>query len=410
MLRACQAKPYDTNITVGVLVGSDVHIATATHGEISEVSAHARAPLGCVTKALAGILAMCAACEGRIDFAIDLVDLVSMDTWPAGVLPGLTIRELLRHSHGIDVSDWTRVPHSPDGFIDLSLLLRRALEVPRLFPPGTLYSYSSAGSWLAAAVLERTYGARFSTLLIDKVLEPAGVLLSSDDVAKQIWCPATGMDLALSVPQLLQVMRWFLARNDLRHHPEMQYSISPPGWSVERGACAGWKMYGSGWFGHNMLWRDRSLSIRVHPGEGAAIIVAGVGASATATMARMFGRFLPEFTNCRIPRILTRAEAADHNGCPGTYANRAVRIRVRLKEGASALDVDITETRDGSSECPSRVRTTTLRPGTDRAYLAAADAADYFQWVQFISLEGSGYRHLWDGRSVFARQSAHSET
>jgi len=383
-------------VTVGLLIGP--HAAAATMNGVGHTllcPTDTRHSLGCVAKVLTGMLALQAACEGALDFQQDLAALGSC--WSA--LEGINVRELLSHSHGIDVSGTDGPPLTPDEYIDTDKLCSLALD-GRLFEPGALYSYSNAGSWFTAALLERAYGVPFAELLSQKLLRPAGVDLTRHD-SSAAWCPAAGGGLSLSVPELLKVLRWFITQDDLCRHEELRAHSRPPGWCLERGACAGWKYYGSGWYGHNMVWEAHSLVVRVQPEDAVAVVSAAVDASASMTLARMIGHLLPEYAAVSLPKLLPGIPGADASACSGTYANRTLSVQVEL-DSRTGLEARIVPSRAAPDSSVSAVRTR-LRPGTDRAFLAEPHAAPYFQWVQFISPRPDGYAHLWDGKSLLRR-------
>lgn len=403
--RVCATICAAGEITVGVLVGgrSACAVIDADHGARAFGADAPRVLLGCVTKALTGMLAMIAARERQLDFTQDTAALATAYSLTgANGLRGTTVRQLLGHSHGVDTSHMECVERAADGRIDPTIMFDSMAGSTRLFEPGTLYSYSSAGSWIVAAILEHAYAMPFANLLTAKVLEPAGIRIRCDGQTRTRWCPANGEDLALSVPEILSLLQWYLSQDDLRSHPELHVVTPPPGWCLERGACVGWKCYGLGWIGHNALYPQESLVVRVHPEHAIAIIVAGKNASAGLVMARLFGGLLPEYRNLCIPRPL-RAGAAATNAeiNAGTYANRALQVHVS-SAGEGGLQAGISTSPVLPDRQP-RTLHTRLTPGTDHTYLADPTAHEFFQWIQFIEAQGHPSCHLWDGQQVLRR-------
>lgn len=370
----------------------------------ADLTAQTRRPLGCITKALTGTLAMHCLDGTALDFSSEVGALLQPATAQAQrALSRITIRHLLNHSHGLDASHVDAAEHSGDGRIDLQQLCQVLSARPPLFEPGFMYSYSNAGAWLTAAILERVCKSRYSDLLVANVLLPAGITVVRDSADEPPWCPATGRGLSLSIPELLSFAHWFCSRRSLTEHRELQQRIAPPGWSVEGGAGAGWKHFGSGWYGHNMTTPAQSLILRIHPERKLAIAVAGTGATtASMAMLRIFGRRLPEYASLKLPKPIAAADRAVLERCPGVYANAAMSVRISLRHQESRLQADI---ESASPPTPSRgiaAVSTGLQAGTDNAFLAEPHVTT-FQWIQFLTPDARGYVHLWDGRQVLRR-------
>jgi hypothetical protein len=191
-------------------------------------------------------------------------------------------------------------------------------------------------------------------------------------------------------------------------HEEMKVQIPPPGWCPERGACAGWKAYSGGWFGHHMHYPDEqySLAVRAHFEQRIAIVVAARRTPANAasmTLIRLFGRLLPEFLDMRLP--VPRSVPSPKSevvSCAGTYANQAQAVRVSFNDAVGALQIEMFNSVSDFYE---------NRVGTRAILKAASDGA--FQAgsliVQFISPGDSGYTHVWNGRGVMRRLSDDAE-
>jgi len=383
----------NAELCIGVLAGERTTVVALDSSGRAQPSAEEesakRGPLGCVAKALTGTLALIAAAEGRIDFACGLTE--TDDPLLYSWIRDTTVRQLLSHTHGLDASHIKRIAQTSAGRIDVRALSDSLREARRLFEPGALYSYSNAGPWLVAALLEKVYSARFADLLVARVLGPAGIEIDID--REPYWCPSMGGDLHLSVPELLRFFRWFFRQHDLCRHAELDVSVPPPGWCLERGSCAGWKYYGSGWYGHNMAVRKQSLFVCAQFEEGIAIVVSAREAptdTAGMTLLRVFGRLLPQFVGMRIPKALeVPMEISDTAERVGAYGNQAITIRISSDE-QSGLRAEVF--RDGAAE-----RCDALKPGTDGTYLLESLP------LQFIPNGNSGYTHLWNGREVLRR-------
>jgi Beta-lactamase len=405
MLARAHTVRSGSEIFIGLLVG-DMNYAVRmdSTGRVQPGTLDtARIPLSCAAKVLTGTLAVRIAGEARLDFDRDFTDLLrSPLPGLSPALDGVTIRHLLSHAHGLDASHIERIQRTDAGHIDLQALCRSLGESRRLFDPGAFYSYSDAGSWLTIALLESLYGTRFSQLLISRVLAPAGIEISEHDPDINSWCPATGGDLRLSGPEILQFLRWHLSEDTIRRHPQFDHPAAPPGWCFERGACGGWKYYGSGWYGHNMTAPHHSLVLRAHFEDRVAFVVTAAESSATLTVARLFGKLLPEYVSLGLPKPLAvPVLPPDAAGCAGTYARQSTIVRVK-SAAENSLEAEIFTDWAAFDHNSPQIRSA-LRPGTANAYLAEPIAAPFFQWVQFVTPNGQHYLHLWDGRQVLRR-------
>jgi D-alanyl-D-alanine carboxypeptidase len=118
--------------------------------------------------------------EGRLGLD-DMVDDLLPGVIPHGYGAGVTVRHLLLHSSGLfDFGDDPRVlaPYfagdlghvwTPQALLDL------AFEHEPLFAPGTRFSYSDTGYFLAAYVVEAVTGHTFDRELRNRILRPLGL-------------------------------------------------------------------------------------------------------------------------------------------------------------------------------------------------------------------------------------------
>jgi hypothetical protein len=147
---------------------------------------------GCLTKLItAGLLA-----SELPDLSLD-VGAVLAACEPA--LAGVTLLHLLEHTHGLDDSLLHAAPLDAHGRIDVGELAGALGVVPRLAVPGAVYSYSNAGAWLAAAVLEHRYGCRYADLL--------GSALALRRLPQAQLCAALGRRFTLPVGALLSFLQ-----------------------------------------------------------------------------------------------------------------------------------------------------------------------------------------------------------
>jgi len=401
-LSRVRAAGSGSEICVGLLVGENTSIAMldSTGQARAEGTITDRQPLGCITKVFTGALALSAHVDRCLDFdeGIECIDLHPFYK-EAG---GITIRHLLNHTHGLDVTHVHHIEQTPERLIDLNALGCALQQSRRLFSPGVLYSYSNAGMWLTAGILERRYSARFIDLVISKLLRPAEIDVLSDIDESTWWCPAVGGDFALSIPEFLKFLRWFMSRDRLSSHPELSLPSVPTGRSLEQGACAGWKYYGAGWYGHQMGTDHASMSFRAHLKKRIAIVAAARAAIATGVLARIFGEVIPELFSLKLPRPLTTpGPVPDEQLCIGTYLDQGMIVRV-IPSMSMGLEAEIFDRNDALRNKEPAARAV-LTPATGGTYLAASPDRSFFQCMQFLIRGEQGYEYLWDGRQVMRR-------
>ncbi|HEX7081886.1 MAG TPA: serine hydrolase domain-containing protein [Gammaproteobacteria bacterium] len=384
-------------VIVGVRAGGRVAIAAAGEQGVTDTACDAPMPIGCLAKLFTAALVMQARAAGRLG----LDDPVA-ERLPSGAgieLRGITLRHLLEHTHGLDDSLLERAPRCEDGRIDARRLVAALAAAPRLAAPGEIYSYSNAGAWLLAAVLETAAGLAYARLLHDELLAPLGVAAGvrcSASGGGEI-CPAVGGALAVRVRGLLELVG--------AHAPcdgDAGAGTPLPGWHpLERGCRLGWKVHAPGWLGHQSAWPNASALVRVHPRAGVALAVCSTGPAAAVVAARVLGARLPELAALRVPRLLDvgSAEASAAKRGEGLY--RTARYAVSVAAGAGGGLVLRTAARTGgryrpaarASLCPAEHGVCFTRP-----------ALAEFPYVQLVSPCAAGYRFIWNGRFVLPRR------
>lgn len=89
---------------------------------------------------------------------------------------GMTIRHILEGRSGLPDFHDTADDWDPDlAWIDRETAIRRILEQPLLFDPGTAEAHSHSAFVLLAAILERTSGQSYAELVRTEILEPLGM-------------------------------------------------------------------------------------------------------------------------------------------------------------------------------------------------------------------------------------------
>jgi len=128
--------------------------------------------IGSVTKIFVAALVLQLVAEGALD----------LEGEAAPFVEGVTIRQLLNHTSGlddfdIDASFWEPYRQNPDHRWELGPLdeLRLVLEKPRLFPPGRGWAYHGSNYIALRLVIEATTGVSLRDALRERVFEPLGL-------------------------------------------------------------------------------------------------------------------------------------------------------------------------------------------------------------------------------------------
>ena len=374
--------------------GRRAYAAVGGGADAADEAEHRAVPTGCVTKLLVAALVDVELACGRLACDDDVADV--LDTPYRHVLAGTTIRHLLEHTHGLDDSSLTAAPLRSGGFVDADALLTR-LDGERLAAPGAFYSYSNAGAWLLAAVLERLHRRPFAVQLRERVLDALGLrerCCEPSLVPGRSICPSMGGTLALSARDLLTFLE---ARADAWRARAGTDRVTPlPGWNaLEKGICLGWKSHGEGWLGHQSIWPGASLMVRIEPQRRIALVIASEHQPAQLVATKLFAGLLPELKHLTLPKRLPpeRAAALDRGPYCGRYGCAAESWAISIDDdGAPALRLT------------TAAFATRLAPAADDLFFADAPGPGQLAFVQFIDNTESAFRYLWDGRRLLRRR------
>ena len=373
------------------------NVATACAGPDDKSVAPIR--IGCIAKLLTATLARRAFEAGYLAPDDDAADVLRGSV--EGCAPrGITVRQLLDHTHGLDDSRVAAVPRRANARIDVDALVRALRAAPALAPPGTIYSYGSAGAWLVAALLERCSGRPYAELVRREILDPVGIRGHGLDSGVPI-CPATGAALALEPTDLLRFVAHTAFENPSawpdENHAGALGTVSPlPGWNpLERGVYFGWKYHGCGWFGHQSVWPGASVLVRAQPRRALAFVVASREHSAAVVASRVLGYHLPELFDVRVPARSSAATAAEPSG---TFGSAAWRVAIHGRDGGLELSARRRSER--------RVRHTRLHPLGGVLFTRPTVAA--FPHVEIV-VPDSERTYLWNGRFVLRRIEPRTE-
>jgi hypothetical protein len=375
------------DVVVALRCGARSACATLAPRESSSLRAPIR--VGCIAKLLTAMLA-------RREFEARRLapDELASDLFPAGAartaLRGITVRQLLEHTHGLDDSLLSVAPRDSRARIDAEALARELRAAAPLATPGTLYSYGNAGACVVAAMLERLGPRLYAAQLVDTLLQPLGVEVVC---ATGSMCPATGDDLALDPSDLLNLVAesTFAAPDvwpDDQCAGDYGFATPLPGWNpLERGVYLGWKYNGAGWFGHQSVWPGHSVLVRAHPRRRLALVVASSDYAAAVVTARVLGGYLPELFELKIP---ARPNATV--GPPiGTFGSAAWRVDIQPVRGESVLRA---RRLDRSDEAWAALRAGVPGVWFTRPVLSA------FPHIELVEHERE---YLWNGRFLLPR-------
>lgn len=369
---------------VAVTFACGTRIATASSGD---APAAASSPLGCIAKLFTATLVRRAAGRGLLALDGEVAPLLGgrLET-----LRGVTVRQLLEHTHGLDDS-LLAAPRYERGFIDRGELLPRVAALERFAAPGAVYSYGHLGAWLAAAALEQVRGRPFGALVRDGLLEPLAIDRVSSEARAAPLCAATGAGLALTAEELARFGLQALTQGQsLAVEPIMPL----PGWHpLERGVCLGWKYAGAGWFGHQSAWPGASSYLRVQPERGLALaVVAGAQAAALIAVG-VFGARLTELFESQA-RPLGEGPASDASG---TYEQAARVVEIAATPRGVRAETWERDEHGARRGVPARA---VLVPA--RGVLFARPAREHLPFAEPVPGD-NGASWLWNGRCVLRR-------
>jgi hypothetical protein len=378
-------------------------------------SEHVR--VGCIAKLFTIALAARAAAAGHFELDTAVVDVLeACGISGRASLDGVTVAHLVNHTHGLDQVMTRSPPLLASGFIDIGALCESFESVPRLARPGQLYSYGDTGTRLLAAILERTLGKPYASMLHTELFEPLNMSDSIATLAElqrrgSVVCPAGGAELRVALADMLTFLH-HQCRNPIFDRPwaAADTHLCPlPGWApLEIGVYCGWKYYGLGWFGHHSAFAGLSVLIRLQPEARFGIVVASSFQPAITVAARLFGRSLPELANPKMPSPLGANTC--RNLSPqrfiGRYRSAETLIRVGITR-QERLEFSAFKCADGEGPAKPWI-SASLVPAKNDVFLLEPMHLQAFPIVQFVTPEGGMFQHLWNGRRVWKRETGHS--
>jgi hypothetical protein len=370
-----------------------------------------RMKTGCIAKLLTAEIAQRAICEGRFDQNEKIGKLLP-EFQATGVewSDEITVRQLLNHTHGLDDSSIDGAPRLAGGAIDVSALCSRLRGIRPLAPPGKLYSYGNAGFWLLAAIAERAFGVSYSELVAGwsarQVLRESSKASALDPLGESASvCPSTGGTLSVSMRGMLRFL--LTCAPSVDGVDEAADTTELPGWSSqELGVHHGWKVYASGWLGHNSAVPGAAGLVRVLPSAGLALAITSADHALSNAFARIFGHLAPELVRLSIPKPLAPAESAalDLDQYVGVYSTSSVQVAI-TRQDRRALRLAAYH-RDASGCGSEPIVCLDLLPARDNVFFTVPTQTELFPFIQFIDPGATGFGYFWNGRGVWPRIKA----
>jgi hypothetical protein len=364
---------------------------------ITSLAEHLWVDAGCVSKLITATTFLSACGADKESLSRRVVDVLDIEApqWFCAI----TVEDLLNHTHGIDVDFWSEIKRTSDGMLDVATLLRGMSATP-LSPTG-MYSYSSIGPRLLAAIVEKKVGVQF----LEVARQIMGSLFESSS-GYEGFCPAMGGRTNVNVEQLLlQLVRLTtyakkLVDRNVRLGPA--YVHNYPGWHpFEKGICVGWKAYSNGWFGHVSANTVKRLCVRVSPSDARGILISSTGIFPQQVLTKLFSETLIGRSN-RLPTKSVGMRSLDQ--CIGVYTRGNYRLRISIAGADMRLEA---KQLGNSNELVSGLRTHTaklsLMRGSSVFAVTPSSTPFLLQVVEFV-LDSKGIvTHLWNGTFLWRK-------
>ncbi len=366
-------------------------------------------PAFCVAKLFTATLVSLLVMQGKLQFDDEITGLLPAPH-PADVarnmLDGITVAQLLAHTHGLGSINLEAAPVTLDGFIDYGQVMFLLQNSRRIFAPGKFYSYGMAGYIVLGSIIEHVTQETYSHVLHKKILQP----LATHDtrppalrtgISSQPICPSSGRGLHLALRDLVTFAGSFLTPQAgvLNLTDTLLANIFAtrkfmPGWSPTiSGSCYGWKNFGNNWHGQNGIDKEHLTYVRINRASGTAICLCAQSdkRKPAALPSLLLQQAFPELTynSTRQPCMLADAPPDSVAAVVGTYGNCLLRFLVSIKNSRLVLEISSThEGMPGISHC---------------CYLYPAEENIHFlgkpwQNITFLQLvtDNNSMRYLWD--------------
>ena len=137
--------------------------------------------LGSITKQFTAALVLQLVEQGKLQLSAPLTRY--LPDYPAKNGDRITVHQLLNHSSGIpgytelpQFREWALIPSTPAAFV------AKFSKLDLLFQPGTKFSYSNSGFFVAGYLVEKITGKPYADVLRERIFEPLGMRDSGYDM------------------------------------------------------------------------------------------------------------------------------------------------------------------------------------------------------------------------------------
>jgi hypothetical protein len=349
-IRAIMDQSWAANAAYRALVKSDVdddaHILLATTNGVAIASAQPAAKreddlwldIGCVSKLLTAMTFLSvfkkepSILKSRAELLLELEG-------PHGFSEA-GVEDLLNHTHGLDVPILATVPRLPDGKIDVAMVFAMAGENLVSLPSKKLFSYSNAGSWFLAAIIEKNFGMRFVEVVRHVFPNLFPPHTSDDDL-----CPALGNGVRVNGEQLLlecvRATAFITGRESRYVILGPAFSLPYPGWHPqERGVCQGWKEYANRWYGHQAILTRTPMLLRVCPSDGIGFVITSRSVHPWRFLQEVFSQDLIGKPEPPSGAAHMRARNQGLVRCVGVYEHGRSRMRVSFDASGFKMELE----------------------------------------------------------------------
>ncbi|CAB4708188.1 MAG: serine hydrolase [Actinobacteria bacterium] len=256
-----------------------------------------------------------------------------------GAWPGVTCGDLLSHFSGYQC-EYGDLARFGDGADALQRASRSLQSLEPMVPPRTVWSYSNAGYWLAAAFAAAVGDAPYEELVRERVLAPLELSNTSFDVVKGETYPrarrpsgglVSTIDELLVLAQALGGAPGERQRQRVADRLDGGYGL---GMSCETvGAHEVW--------GHDGAWNGWRSTLVTIPTESIALVVIARGAATSKPLRALADSVFESTIGARRLAPSPILLGAHERGVfTGTYANERATATVRLTEAGIAVVLD----------------------------------------------------------------------
>jgi CubicO group peptidase (beta-lactamase class C family) len=359
-------------MSVAVLAGDErIELATGVLNKNTGVEATTDSvfQIGSITKPWTATLVMQLVDDGLLDLDVPVREYLPAFRL-ANVDASLTVtaRHLLSHTSGVEGDVVADVGRGDDA---IERIVTELLpDVPQLFPPGALYSYSNLGFVVLGRIVEFLRGKPYRDVLVERLADPLGLRTVSplaDDAIRHRaaighvptsggWQPAgvwargygglpAGSMLAMSAGDLLAFAQPHLRDGDPLLSPESARAMRtpnvelPPLTDTETAYGLGWTL--ESWHGGQVVTHrggtiGQAARLHLVPEHGVAAVAMANRGHPDEIVGAVLGHVINELTGIEPPadpRPPARPErVADPARYVGRYEDHATRIDIEADE------------------------------------------------------------------------------